>query len=332
MNTRGMTLVELLVVLVILAGLTAAVMTGAAATREKGRYEQTARDAEAMAEALARPDGLSLVSDLGFVPDNANGLCLLFGARLPHETVTEDPDRPGESLTNIAVHDIPAWRLLEASLIPEETTPQYALSEVAPVAIAITNRFESVTLGAGWRGPYCEGKALDADDSDPNNPIPFLRDGFGGLWEFDGVNLISRGRDRLDDALLPNVDAIDWRDRDRSFPVSVPVPTLSLSVKPEGDFAVQRLHVFVHQPALTLPATAGAAPTIGLDCRYYRSENADSVLLSEGLTLGERVVFVLAETASGPMAAPPRRVLLRPGANTVTLPLHSASAYPLTSP
>ena len=70
-----MTLVELLVVLVILAGLTAAVMTGAAATREKGRYEQTARDAEAMAEALARPDGLSLVSDLGFVPPR----------RVPHE-------------------------------------------------------------------------------------------------------------------------------------------------------------------------------------------------------------------------------------------------------
>ena len=325
-----MTLVELLVVLVILAGLTVAVMTGAAATREKGRYEQTARDAEAMAEALARPDGLSLVSDLGYVPDDANGLCLLFGARLPHETVTEDPEDPGEMLTNVTVHDIPAWRLLESALIPETTTPQYALSEVAPVAIAITNRFETVTLGAGWRGPYCEGRALDADDSDPNNPIPFLRDGFGGLWEFDGETLVSRGRDRMVDA--PDADAIDWRDRDRSFAVSVPVPTLSLTVKPEGDAAVQRLHVFVHQPALTLPATAGAAPTIGLDCRYYRSENAYSVLLSEGLTLGERVVFVLAETASGPMAAPPRRVLLRPGANTVTLPLHSASAYPLTSP
>ena len=79
MNVRGMTLVELLVVLVILAGLTAAVMTGAAATREKGRYEQTARDAEAMAEALARPDGLSLVSDLGFVPDDAKP------RRVPHE-------------------------------------------------------------------------------------------------------------------------------------------------------------------------------------------------------------------------------------------------------
>ena len=326
MNARGMTLVELLVVLVILAGLTAAVMTGAAATREKGRYEQTARDAEAMAEALARPDGLSLVSDLGFVPDNANGLCLLFGARLPHETVTVDP---GEMLTNVTVHDIPAWRLLESALIPETTTPPHALTEAA---IAITNRFESVTLGAGWRGPYCEGKALDADDSDPNNPIPFLRDGFGGLWEFDGVNLISRGRDRLDDTLLPDADAIDWRDRDRSFPVSVPIPTLSLTVKPESDAAVQRLHVFVHQPALTLPTTVGAEPTVGLACRYYCFENADSVLLNEGLTLGERVVFVLAETASGAMAAPPRRVLLRPGANAVTLPLHSASAYPLTSP
>ena len=57
-KTGGMTLVELLVVLAILAGLTAAVMTGAAATREKGRYDQTTRDAAAMAEALARPDGL----------------------------------------------------------------------------------------------------------------------------------------------------------------------------------------------------------------------------------------------------------------------------------
>lgn len=329
MNARGMTLVELLVVLVILAGLTAAVMTGAAATREKGRYEQTARDAEAMAEALARPDGLSLVSDLGFVPDNANGLCLLFGARLPHETVTEDPEHPGEMLTNVTVHDIPAWRLLESALIPETTTPQYTAAEVAPAASAITNRFESVSLGAGWRGPYCEGRALDADDSDPNNPIPFLRDGFGGLWEFDGTALISRGRDRLDDALLLDADAIDWRDRDRTFAVPAPAPTLSLTVEAEGDAVVQLLHVFVHQPALTVGATSAS---VGLACRYYRFENADSVLLSEGLTVGERVVFVLAETASGAMAAPPRRVLLRPGANAVTLPLHSASAYPLTSP
>ena len=323
-SVTGMTLIELLVVLAILAGLTAAVMTGAAATREKGRYDQTARDAEAIAQALARPDGLSLVSDLGFVPADANGLCLLFGARLPVETVTEDPLHPGETLTHVTVHDIPAWRLHEAPLIPAATTPQYAAAEIAAAA-ALTNRFAAVTLGAGWRGPYCVGQALDADDSDPDNPIPFLRDGFGGLWEFDGSTLISRGRDRLDDALLPDAHAIDWRDRDRAFAVSAPAPTLSLTVRPEGDAAVQRLHVFVHQPALTLSAT----PTVGLSCRYYRFENADSVLLSEGLTLGERVVFALAETASGPMAAPPRRVLLRPGANAEALSLHPATAYPL---
>ena len=332
MNVRGMTLIELLVVLVILAGLTAAVMTGAAATREKGRYDQTARDAEAMVEALARPDGLSLVSDLGFVPDEANGLCLLFGARLPHETVTMDPENPGETLTSVTVHDIPAWRLREAPLVPATTEPQYLSAEVDPLANAVTNRFAVVTLGAGWRGPYCEGKALSADASDPDDPVPLLVDGFGGLWEFDGETLVSRGRDRLDDALRPDADALDWRDRDRSFAVAVPTPTLSLTVKPEGDAAVQRLHVFVHAPALTLPTTPTAAPTVGLACRYHRFENADSVLLSEGLTLGERVVFVLAETASGTLSAPPRRVLLRPGANTVTLPLHSAFAYPLTSP
>ena len=327
-----MTLVELLVVLAILAGLTAAVMTGAAATREKGRYDQTTRDAEAMAEALSRPDGLSLVSDLGFVPADANALCLLFGARLPHETVTEDPAHPGEMLTNVTVHDIPAWRTFEAPLIPETTEPTYNATEITAPAAAITNRFDTVTLGVGWRGPYCTGNALDADATDPDNPIPFLRDGFGGLWEFNGATLVSRGRDRLDDALRAAGEAIDWRDRDRSFAVSAPAPTLSLTVRPEGDAAVQRLHVFVHQPALTLPATPAAAPTVGLACRYYRFANADSVLLAEGLTLGERVVFALAETASGTMAAPPRRVLLRPGANAVTLPLHPATAYPTTSP
>ena len=326
-----MTLVELLVVLAILAGLTAAVMTGAAATREKGRYDQTTRDAEAMAEALSRPDGLSLVSDLGFVPADANALCLLFGARLPHETVTEDPAHPGEMLTNVAVHDIPAWRLLAAPLIPAATDLAYNAAEIAAVA-AITNRFDTVTLGAGWRGPYCTGNALDADATDPDNPIPFLRDGFGGLWEFDGATLVSRGRDRMDDALQPDAQAIDWRDRDRTFDVSAPAPTLSLTVSTEGDAAVQRLHVFVHQPALTLPSTPATAPTVGLTCRYYRFENADSVLLSAGLTAGERVIFVLAETASGAMAAPPRRVLLRPGANAVSLPLHLATAYPLPAP
>lgn len=328
MTRRGMTLVELLVVLAILAGLTAAVMAGAAATREKARYDRTARDAAAMAEALTRADGLSLVSDLGLAPDSAEALCLLFGARLPAETVTPDPENPGETVVSVAVLDVPAWVLRAAPLIPAATEPQYAAAEVAAVA-AITNRFAAVTLGAGWRGPYCAGDALAADDSDPDNPIPFVVDGFGGPWEFDGETLVSRGRDRMDDALRPDAAAVDWRDRDRTFAVPAPAPTLSLTVEAEGGAAVQRLHVFVHQPALTVGATSAS---VGLACRYYRFENADSVLLSEGLTVGERVVFALAETASGAQSAPARRVLLRPGANTANLSLHPATAYPTPTP
>lgn len=328
MTRRGMTLVELLVVLAILAGLTAAVMAGAAATREKARYDRTARDAAAMAEALTRADGLSLVSDLGLAPDSAEALCLLFGARLPAETVTPDPENPGETVASVAVLDVPAWALRAAPLIPTATAPQYAAAEVVAVA-AITNCFAAVTLGAGWRGPYCAGDALAADDSDPDNPIPFVVDGFGGPWEFDGETLVSRGRDRMDDALRPDAAAVDWRDRDRTFAVPAPAPTLSLTVGAEGGAAVQRLHVFVHQPALTVGA--GSA-SVGLACRYYRFENADSVLLSEGLTVGERVVFALAETASGAQSAPARRVLLRPGANTVNLSLHPATAYPTPTP
>lgn len=323
----GMTLVELLVVLAILAGLTAAVMTGAAATREKGRYDQTTRDAEAMAEALTRADGLSLISDLGLAPDSAEALCLLFGARLPAETVTPDPENPGETVASVAVLDVPAWALRAAPLIPAATTPAYSDAEIAAAdAAAITNRFAAVTLGAGWRGPYCAGDALAADDSDPDNPIPYVVDGFGGPWEFDGETLVSRGRDRMVDA---DPASIDWRDRDRTFAVPAPAPTLSLTVEAEGDAAIQRLHVFVHQPALTVGA---ASASVGLACRYYRFENADSVLLSEGLTVGERAVFVLAETASGTQSAPARRVLLRPGANSVNLNLHPATAYPVLSP
>ena len=329
MTRRGMTLVELLVVLAILAGLTAAVMAGAAATREKARYDRTARDAAAMAEALTRADGLSLVSDLGFAPDSAEALCLLFGARLPAETVTPDPENPGGTVTSVAVLDVPAWALRSAPLIPATTAPQYTAAEVAAVA-AITNRFAAVTLGAGWRGPYCAGDALAADDSDPDNPIPYVVDGFGGPWEFDGETLVSRGRDRMDDALRAAQDAIDWRDRDRTFAVPAPAPTLSLTVEAKGAATVvQRLHVFVHQPALTVGA---ASASVGLACRYYRFENADSVLLSEGLTVGERVVFVLAETTSGTQSAPARRVLLRPGANSVNLSLHPATAYPTPTP
>ncbi len=330
MTRRGMTLVELLVVLAILAGLTAAVMAGAAATREKARYDRTARDAAAMAEALTRADGLSLVSDLGLAPDSAEALCLLFGARLPAETVTPDPENPGGTVTSVAVLDVPAWALRAAPLIPAATTPAYSAAEIAAAdAAAITNRFAAVTLGAGWRGPYCAGDALAADDSDPDNPIPYVVDGFGGPWEFDGETLVSRGRDRMDDALRAAQDAIDWRDRDRTFAVPAPAPTLSLTVEAEGGAAVQLLHVFVHQPALTVGATSAS---VGLACRYYRFENADSVLLSEGLTVGERVVFALAETASGAQSAPARRVLLRPGANTVNLSLHPATAYPTPTP
>lgn len=331
-----MTLVELLVVLAILAGLTVAVMASSAATRERARAERTARDGEAIAEALARSDGLSLVSDLGHLPA-AGEVPLLFTHLFTREVLVEDPDDPTnpDPVAVTKVCRAPGWAMLRAPLIPAATTPAYSAAEMARFSAA-TNHLPEVTLGAGWRGPYLTGNALRTETTaDPDLPLPTLRDGFGGLWEVteeDGVAvaLVSRGRDRLDDSLRPADEPVAWQDRDRTQSLRVPATTLTVTARLPGSEAnpITRLHAFLFQPGLTVP-TAGTDATATLICRYARgADNADALTFTEGVTHGARALFVCAETSAGVFVAPPRPLTLRPGHNALTLTLWPPTAFP----
>lgn len=329
---RGMTLVELLVVLAIMAGLAVAIGTQASALRERARAERTARDAEAMAEALRRADGLSLVSDLGRAPNTAEELCLLFGNAFVRNAPGTDGE--GNPIVTTDIPSVPGFSQLSADLPPvlpaADTVPAYPAAALAAFG-GFTARFGGISLGAGWRGPYCEGAALASETAD-DAAMPVLRDGFGGPWEVqtDAASgaltaLVSRGRDRRVDTVAGGAH-VAWQDRDRTFPLNLPPTSLTVNVNVSDGAAVTRLHVFIYQPLLTVP-NAGD-PSLTLACRYYDAANAEALTATEGLTHGLRAVYVCAETAVGARAAPPRELLLRPGNNALSLTLHPLTAYP----
>lgn len=334
-SRRGMTLVELLVVLAILAGLAVAVGANVTAVRERERTGRTERDGRAMAAALRQADGLSFVSDLGRAPASAEELCLLFGNAFLREPPAEDALGNPLPVASAAVAALPAYAVRTSDLPPglasSATVPTYDAAELTSFA-AFADRFPNVSLGAGWRGPYCEGSALDTEaaSDDAGVAVPILRDGFGGRWEAETdaasgllTALVSRGRDRTEDA---DGAAVAWQDRDLTFPVGAPGVSLAVRAKTSDGAAVTKLHVFVWQPEFTVPETGN--PTVALACRYYAAANADSLTAAEGLTHGLRAVYVCASTAAGALAAPPQYLLLRPGVNVLSLTLHPHTAYP----
>jgi prepilin-type N-terminal cleavage/methylation domain-containing protein len=214
-GAAGMTLVELLVTLVILAGLMTVASVSTATLRERHRVEKTERTGQAIIEALNRYEGLSFVSDMGRPPVDTDELKLLFS----RDNGADDP--------------APAYALHE-SVIPD----------LDPSVRHITNNLAMPVLGAGWRGPYCETAALDGGLA--------LRDGFGGEWAFDGTNLVSFGRDQAED--IPGESAA-WQDRDQTFPFRPQRMTgeveLTVNVSCASSNAIHELHAYYFEPLFT---------------------------------------------------------------------------------
>lgn len=160
-----MTLVELLVALVILAAVATSVAVSSANLLDRSRVEKTVRQGEAIAAALERSDGLSIVSDLGPVFDfasadptarNARNLArlnYLISDSAPSEVETAD----GEiiSLSSV-VKKAPRHKVLTTDLIPTNFPALVGRVVTAAQLAALTNSLPSVSLGCGWRGPYCE--------------------------------------------------------------------------------------------------------------------------------------------------------------------------------
>lgn len=318
-SKKGMTLVELLVVLVILASLAVSVAVSSAGAIDRAKRDRTIRQGEAMRDALERPDGLSIVSDLGPIFDTATAndderdarnrarLGYLFCPSNRFEImVGEDA-----SLHQVdAFKELQLYKTLTCPLLP---TNAASLTGVAKEFTELTNKFGVVSLGCGWRGPYCGERVLDSDFT--------LRDGFGGIWECfaspTNCLLVSRGLDRAADGLDTSKT---WQEEDLLFEVrtrdavslSISIDETTLNATP-----VKKLHVFTYSPSFSISATAADETIpVTIETAYTNAVGQAAIEVTSGLSVGSRMVFAFVEDEGGKCyAARPQRIVLRPGSN-----------------
>ena len=337
---KGMTLVELLVVLVILASVAVSVAVSTSGMFERTRVDRTMAQGEAMRDALEAHDGLSIVSDLGTsyfraiqtaMTNTVDGtdtalLNLLFDYRHPREITVEVEG--SDPITSTVEKEVSAHQTLTCT----NTYATY-LSGIVTNATLRTKMLDkwfggasaAPQLGGGWRGPYCTAKVLDSGR--------ILRDAFGGAWRFStntvsrsafAFSLLSLGRDREE-------GGEDWPDEDRLFDVRSPADTtLTVTGVPSDGATAQSLHVFYFEPEVAFTANAVLEEETGIRAVARGSSTlscslGDADLSGEyAITPGSRLLFaVAADAESGDKAyvAPPRTVLVRPGANQLNLSL-----------
>lgn len=304
-SKKGMTLVELLVVLVILASLAMSVAVSSAGAIDRAKRDRTIRQGEAMRDALERPDGLSIVSDLGPIFDTATA---------------NDDERDARNSARLGylfcpsnrfeIKELQLYKTLTCPLLP---TNAASLTGVSKEFTELTNKFGVVSLGCGWRGPYCGERVLDSDFT--------LRDGFGGIWECfaspTNCLLVSRGLDRAADELDTSKT---WQEEDLLFEVrtrdavslSISIDETTLNATP-----VKKLHVFTYGPSFSISATAADETIpVTIETAYTNAVGQASIEVTSGLSVGSRMVFAFVEDEGGKCyAARPQRIVLRPGSN-----------------
>jgi len=326
-SKSGMTLVELLVVLVILAGLAVSVAVSSSGMLDRSRVEKTRMQGEAMRAALTRVDGLNLACDMGRMPNPAQpGELALLVSRAFREDVqhAEGDEGPLDANTagDGALKFAPLYReytMLELKSSITNNPANYALLDAFLAKATVSNIWRMATVGGGWRGPYCTACAQDG----ANQQLP---DPFGGLWNFaeDGalLSLVSYGSDRLSDADTA-AETNDWRTADLKFPVCVTNDTASLSVEwdPSALSSTGTVLVCCLAPRLNIDLEEDGD---GI-CKMTPAAFASAVGMSsgggislEGLSPGNWCVFIGVDAGeNGIYAAPVRAVSLQTGPKTV---------------
>lgn len=195
-NQSGMTLIELVVVLALLAGLAAMTLTGVADLGHRGRYDETTARLKLIRQAVAGngSEAGRFVRDLGRLP-------------IVHST-------------NAGVRLEEFWR--DAGHIGYG-----AATNAADWPDAIGGLYDSgnVKLVCGWNGPY-----LMVDD--PDNAESY--DGFGNPWGLAGsgigdsvTNVVSFGSDGA-------VGGTGWDEQDRTLDLAALLPETELTVLVKG--------------------------------------------------------------------------------------------------
>lgn len=311
---NGMTLVELLIALVILAGMTTLVATSLSGAKERELTAKSIRQGEGLISALETVDGLSYLSDLGHLPGSLGELTALTRQQI---SATVQLDLGGGVIsTTDELKTLPAFTTLTAPLIPTNAVSQLGWNDTAS-AFQATNGLAQVTLEAGWRGPYLREKVVIEDE--------VLTDPWGNPWEMTHsagtITLTGRGRDQEADS--ETATHIDWQDRDRTFTTRpLKSNTVLLTVKvPDEETNPLTLHAFLYEPQLTIPTTVGAQPALAVGTRYFTASGSNTLTLTECLP-GVRQLFVYAKSTGGTIyTASLVTFLIREGNTAVTVRL-----------
>ncbi len=234
-SKKGMTLVELLVALVILAAIATSVAVSTSGMTERANVERAVREAEGLRDALTRRDGLNLASDMGMNPNDFTpgmlGLAATRTFRINEQREAEgtlDADNPGD------MRHAPIYR--EYALIDLKNSVTNHAAEIAVLnnllseRQSVSNEWAGVKIGAGWRGPYCAAVRQDEETR-------LVRDPFGGWWDAkrldDGsgsFGVVSYGGDCLPMTDV-NAQTNDWRAADIVIPVCATNSAVSLEVE-----------------------------------------------------------------------------------------------------
>ena len=331
---RGMTLVELLVVLVILAGLATSVAVSSSGMLDRARTERAVRQGEAMRDALTRPEGLNLAFDMGRMPDPAQPgeLSLLVSRNFMYNAQRIDSLSAGplDVESNGTLRRMPLFRQYDIATLANSVTGTSLAAEFKAFTNGLNaagSRYKSMTIGAGWRGPYCTAVAHDENG--------LLPDPFGGYWDISAAGgmtrLVCYGQDRLSDVDV-SADTNDWRSADIVVPVCPAQAAVSLHVEArQSSPDAAAVGVLVHCIAPRLDANLFETDSDGVPCCKIVGQYAcaakktlsvtaagDSVDMSQedGLTPGTWAVFLCATNGPNSMRAG-RTVELRPGRNMV---------------
>ena len=304
-DKSGMTLIELVVVLALLAGLAAMTLTGVADLGHRGRFDETTARMRLIRAAVAGDDAETgrFVRDLGRLP-------------VVHST-------------NAGVRLEELWR--DAGGIGYGTATN---SLAWPDALGGLFDSGDVRLVCGWNGPY-----LMVDD--PAEAESY--DGFGNPWKVAGAgagdtitNVVSLGSDGA-------VGGTTWDEADRTLDLAALLPETELTVVVKGrastnageavwslvenaggatnapPFQLDRLVV-----ALFTPDVDASGRDLNRDLKEMDGAAVSSTATFGGLMPTDCLIYAYgtnATTALQVSGAEPEPVTLRPGRNVVTLHL-----------
>ena len=329
---KGLTLVELLVVLAILAAIASSVAVSADGMGFRAKVEEARRQGEAMRDAIRRSDGLSLAADMGMNPHefSSGALGLLASRafrigtqRLPDERL--DGENPGHLRFAPLYRE---YRLdeLRASTTNLESSALAALDAAVANDAALSNAWSQTRLGGGWRGPYCTAAVQDSETR-------LLKDPFGGFWDvrvMDGADLsgtaalTSCGGDQIPDSCA-GADTNDWRNADMEFPFSATNAAVSLTVEVSLESSAESsktVHVYCISPTLDVANEECSMRGHMAHAIVSATAAGGSETIRDGLAPGEWAVFAF--TSDGETKfAPVRKVVLSSGSNKAKILLET---------